>query len=60
LRRRAFRRFYLRPSFLLKRALSLRTINDAKAVLKSIESLFWLVMRTDVFHRHGKRSRTSP
>jgi radical SAM superfamily enzyme YgiQ (UPF0313 family) len=60
LRRRAFRRFYLRPSFLLKRALRLRTINDAKAVLRSIESLFWLVTRSHIFHRHGKRSRTSP
>lgn len=55
LRQIAFRKFYLRPSFMLKKLLDMRTINDVKVVLKSARSLFWLVREMDLFNRHAKR-----
>jgi radical SAM superfamily enzyme YgiQ (UPF0313 family) len=55
LRQIAFRKFYLRPSFMLKKMLGLRTINDVKIVLKSVRSLFWLALKMDLFNRQRKR-----
>jgi radical SAM superfamily enzyme YgiQ (UPF0313 family) len=55
LRQIAFRRFYLRPSFMVKKLLGLRTINDVKAVMKSVRSIFWLVFRSDLFRRGAKQ-----
>jgi radical SAM superfamily enzyme YgiQ (UPF0313 family) len=43
LRQLAFRRFYSRPSYLLKRLLRLRTLHDLKAALQGARSLFWLL-----------------
>ncbi|MBF0557538.1 MAG: radical SAM protein [Nitrospirae bacterium] len=40
LRRTAFRRFYGRPSFILKRLLELRTPHDLAVAFKSVRSLF--------------------
>jgi radical SAM superfamily enzyme YgiQ (UPF0313 family) len=59
LRQTAFRRFYLRPSFLFKKLLGLRTINDVKVVLRSIRSLFWLAFKTDIFNRRTDRLHAS-
>ncbi|MGE5807534.1 MAG: B12-binding domain-containing radical SAM protein [Nitrospirota bacterium] len=55
LRQIAFRKFYLRPSFMVKKLLGLRTINDVKAVIKSVRSIFWLVFRSDLFRRGAKQ-----
>lgn len=54
LRQIAFKKFYLRPSFMLKKLRDLRTINDVKVVLKSIRSLFWLALKMDLFNRQRK------
>ncbi len=42
LRRTAFRKFYGRPSFLLKRLLGIRTLHDLAVAFKSIGTLFRL------------------
>lgn len=42
LRQLAYRRFYSRPSFLLRRLLALRTRNDLAVALNSAKGLFWL------------------
>lgn len=49
LRQIAFRRFYSRPSFLLKRVLALRKIHDLLTAFKGLKSLFWLWVRRDLF-----------
>ncbi len=50
LRQIAFKRFYSRPGFILHKILKLRTIDDLKAALVGLKSLFWLWVKTDVFH----------
>ncbi|MBS3909391.1 MAG: radical SAM protein [Actinobacteria bacterium] len=42
LRATAFRTFYSRPKFLLRRALATRNIHDLKAACAGAKSLFWL------------------
>ena len=54
LRQLAFRRFYLRPSFLFRRLVSLRSLRDAGVMLKSMRSLFWIVFSRSLFRREGK------
>lgn len=54
LRQIAFKRFYSRPSFILKRVLELRNINDIKVAAKSARSLFWLHTKRDIFGRSKK------
>lgn len=51
LRQIAFRRFYSRPSFIIRRILELRTLHDLKVAFKSVGSLFWLWTRRDIFRR---------
>ena len=51
LRQKAFRNFYSRPSFIVKRLLSLRNWDDFGAVLKAGRSLFWLWAAKDLFHK---------
>jgi len=51
LRQLAFKRFYSRPAYIFRKVLSLRSINDVKAVLKGAKSMFWLWVKNDVFHR---------
>ena len=51
LRQIAFRRFYSRPSFLLRRILELRSLHDLAVAFKSLRSLFWLWGRRDIFKR---------
>lgn len=54
LRRIAFRRFYGRPSFIAKRLLELRTPRDIAVALKSVRSLFRLLVGRDLFKRRGR------
>jgi len=51
LRRRAFRRFYSRPSFLLRRLLRIRTWKDCLAAAWGVKSLFGLWAGRILFHR---------
>lgn len=53
LRRIAFRKFYSRPSFILRKLLQLRTPHDFVTAFKSFRSLFWIWTKSDVFR--GKR-----
>ena len=54
LRQMAFRRFYLRPSFILRKLLSLRSRSDFKVALKSANSLFWFVFKPRLFTKQRK------
>ncbi|MGO9013806.1 MAG: B12-binding domain-containing radical SAM protein [Dissulfurispiraceae bacterium] len=47
LRRTAFRKFYGRPSFILRKLLELRTPHDFSVAFKSMRSLFWLLVNND-------------
>ncbi|HWR59712.1 MAG TPA: radical SAM protein, partial [Thermodesulfovibrionales bacterium] len=51
LRQMAFRRFYSRPSFILRRILELRNLNDLKVAAKSARSLFWVWKKNDLFRK---------
>lgn len=51
LRQLAFKRFYSRPSYLLKRALKVRTMTDVQAALAGLRSLFWVWIERGVFKR---------
>jgi anaerobic magnesium-protoporphyrin IX monomethyl ester cyclase len=51
LRQLAFKKFYSRPGYIFRKVLALRNINDVKAVLKGAKSMFWLWVKSDVFHR---------
>ena len=55
LRQIAFRRFYSRPSFMLKRLLAMRTLNDLKAALNGMRSLFWIWVGRGLFMRKGSK-----
>ncbi len=49
LRQMAFKRFYSRPSFILRRILELRNLNDLKVAAKSARSLFWVWRKNNLF-----------
>jgi radical SAM superfamily enzyme YgiQ (UPF0313 family) len=51
LRQIAFRKFYSRPRYLLRRLLNIRNIHDIKAALKGFKSLFWLWAKKDIFKK---------
>lgn len=51
LRQIAFKKFYSRPGYVLKKVLALRNINDVKAVAKGAKSMFWLWVKSGVFRR---------
>ncbi len=51
LRQIAFRRFYSRPGYILKRILALRTAHDVRVAVKGFKSLFWLWVKKDIFRR---------
>jgi len=51
LRQRAFRRFYSRPFFILKKFFELRNLNDFIAAMRSIRSLFYLWTKIGLFSR---------
>jgi len=50
LRQLAFRRFYSRPVFLIKRLFGIRTLNDCKVAAYGLKSLFWLWAGNKLFH----------
>ena len=55
LRQIAFRKFYLRPSFLFRKLLDLHSLNDVMVVMKSAKSLLWLTLKSNLFNRQAKR-----
>lgn len=59
LRQLAFRRFYSRPSYLLRRLARLRSRHDFRAAARALRSLFWLWAAPRLFYR-GRRARAAP
>jgi len=55
LRQMAFKRFYSRPGYVLRRLFTLRNINDLKAALKGAKSLFWMYVKKDIFSRISRQ-----
>jgi radical SAM superfamily enzyme YgiQ (UPF0313 family) len=51
LRQLAFKKFYSRPSYIMKKVMALRNLNDLRAYAKGARSLFWLWIKNDVFRR---------
>ncbi|GAB4540388.1 MAG: radical SAM protein [Thermodesulfovibrionia bacterium] len=51
LRQIAFRRFYSRPSYIIRRLLKMRNLNDLKASIRGAQSLFWLWRKNALFQR---------
>jgi radical SAM superfamily enzyme YgiQ (UPF0313 family) len=51
LRQRAFKKFYSRPKFLLRRLLAVRTVHDIQVAIKGVVGLFWLWARPGLFKR---------
>ncbi len=49
LRQRAYRTFYSRPAFLVRKLLRLRSRHDLETALGSAKALFWLWAKKDVF-----------
>jgi len=49
LRQIAFKRFYTRPSFLLKKLADIRTLNDCKIAVKSLKSLYMMWAHKNMF-----------
>jgi len=57
LRSMAFRRFYSRPKFLLRRLFAMRSLSDAKAACKGVKSLLWMWTDSKALgRRRGHRS----
>ncbi len=54
LRQIAFKRFYSRPTYILKRMTALRNINDVRAAAKGFKSLFWLRVKRGIFRQEEK------
>ena len=57
MRNLAFRKFYSRPRFLLRRTLGLRSADDLKAAFSGLKSLFWILKEKALFRR--KREKLS-
>ena len=51
LRQIAFKKFYSRPKFIIKRMIGLKNLHDLRAAVKGLKSLFWLWAKEDVFNR---------
>jgi radical SAM superfamily enzyme YgiQ (UPF0313 family) len=49
LRKKAFRKFYMRPSYILKRLLRSRSKEDLRTLLTGAKSLFYLAIKKDAF-----------
>jgi radical SAM superfamily enzyme YgiQ (UPF0313 family) len=54
LRQLAFRRFYSRPSFLLRRLRRVRSLREIRAAALGLRSLYWLWAAEDLFDRARK------
>jgi anaerobic magnesium-protoporphyrin IX monomethyl ester cyclase len=59
LRQIAFRRFYTRPKFLLRRLMQMRSMNDLQINLMGLKSLFWIVVSKNLFHSWKAKAGTS-
>ncbi|MBI4839222.1 MAG: radical SAM protein [Nitrospirae bacterium] len=55
LRQLAFKKFYSRPGFILKRLSKLRSFSDLSAGLNGVKSLFWLWVKEGVFRRETRK-----
>ena len=55
-RQRAFRTFYSRPAYLLRRLAGLRRWGDVQVALRSARTLFWLWAGKDVFRMPGRKT----
>lgn len=61
LRSLAFRRFYSRPKYILRRFLEMRNFNDLRAAIRGARSLFWLWVKPDLFRiRKGPAAPPPP
>jgi radical SAM superfamily enzyme YgiQ (UPF0313 family) len=58
LRQLAFKRFYSRPSFIMKKILELRSLHDLAVATRSMKSLFWLWARNDLFRKEKVQRET--
>ncbi|MCL6471412.1 MAG: B12-binding domain-containing radical SAM protein [Firmicutes bacterium] len=57
----AFRRFYSRPKFLLRRFIQIRSVYDVRAAFKGVKSLFWLwASRSALEVRKEKAGKLAP
>ncbi|GAB4389588.1 MAG: radical SAM protein [Thermodesulfovibrionales bacterium] len=58
LRQIAFRRFYSRPGYLLRRLLAVRSLHELKVGFTGLRALFWLWAKPGIFRRaDGRRQR---
>jgi len=60
LRQLAFRRFYSRPSFLLRRLRSVRSLRELRGAGRALKSLFWLWAAKGLFQRAKKEAVVRP
>lgn len=58
LRQIAFRRFYTRPKFLLRRLWQMRSWNDLLVNLQGLKSLFWILITHKLFHEWKGKAGT--
>ena len=59
-RQLAFRRFYSRPSFLLRRLAAIRSLEDCRTAITGARSLFWLWVDRTLFRHKRPTPRQSP
>ncbi len=55
LRQIAFRRFYSRPVFLMRKLVEIRNWNDLRVAARGLKSLFWLWASRNLFHRRVRK-----
>jgi len=60
LRQIAFKKFYSRPKFLLRRLLGIRSMNDLKVAFNGAHSLLNLWLRKGIFKRGPKKTSEGP
>lgn len=60
LRQLAFRRFYSRPSFLLRRMRQVRSLREIRVAARGLRSLFWLWAARGLFYRGKKEAAIRP
>ncbi len=58
LRQLALKRFYSRPSFILRKLLQMRNWHDFMVAAKSAKSLFWLWRKNDLFLRDSAKEKS--
>lgn len=58
LRSIAFKKFYSRPKFILRRIIEIRSAEDLKAVSRGLRSLFWIWAKSDLFRVRNKKSQS--